>query len=218
METLKGKPQLGRYLKQLRLGYGYSLRKVEEMARSDGGEIDNSQLSRYEKGVCYPSFDKLRTLASIFNVSVQTFSDVVDLEGYADDRPESTDVAELLSAGQEEFRLGSYDRAFADRVEMLSRARLSSALALTRLGKLGLAEQELRLALREEAKIDSSTLARAVLQLGIVHESLGEHYLAEMDVSRGLSLAKAAADQKTARPSFFFSAASCFAKNALGSG
>ena len=34
----------------------------------------------YMKGICYPSFDKLRTLARIFNVSIQTFSDVVDLE------------------------------------------------------------------------------------------------------------------------------------------
>ena len=82
MADLKGSPKLGSYLRSLRVGYGYSLRKVEEKARSQGGEIDNSQLSRYEKGVCYPSFDKLRTLARIFNVSIQTFSDVVDLEEF----------------------------------------------------------------------------------------------------------------------------------------
>ena len=45
----KGSPRLGSYLKQLRSGYGYSLRRVEEKARDEGGEIDNSQLSRYEK-------------------------------------------------------------------------------------------------------------------------------------------------------------------------
>ena len=47
---LKGSLKLGNYLKQLRAGYGYSLRRVEEKARFVGGEIDNSQLSRYEKG------------------------------------------------------------------------------------------------------------------------------------------------------------------------
>ena len=78
----KGSQRLGKYLRRLRSGYGYSLRRVEERARAEGGEIDNSQLSRYEKGVCYPSFDKLRVLASVFNVSIQSFSDIVDLEAY----------------------------------------------------------------------------------------------------------------------------------------
>src|SRR6188508_254413 len=86
---LKGSVRLGNYLKRLRAGYGYSLRRVEERAKAEGGEIDNSQLSRYEKGICYPSFDKLRVLASVFNVSVQAFSDVVDLEAYEDLKPVS---------------------------------------------------------------------------------------------------------------------------------
>ena len=68
--ALKGSVRLGNYLRRLRAGYGYSLRRVEERAKAEGGEIDNSQLSRYEKGICYPSFDKLRVLASVFNVSV----------------------------------------------------------------------------------------------------------------------------------------------------
>ena len=54
---------------------------------AEGGEIDNSQLSRYEKGICYPSFDKLRVLASVFNVSIQSFSDVVDLESFEQFKP-----------------------------------------------------------------------------------------------------------------------------------
>jgi len=59
--NLKGSLRLGSYLRKLRNGYGYSLRRVEERARAEGGEIDNSQLSRYEKGICYPSFDKRRS-------------------------------------------------------------------------------------------------------------------------------------------------------------
>ena len=85
--NLKGSTRLGNYLRKLRSGYGYSLRRVEERARAEGGEIDNSQLSRYEKGICYPSFDKLRVLASVFNVSIQSFSDVVDLEIFEELKP-----------------------------------------------------------------------------------------------------------------------------------
>ena len=47
----KGSNRLGAYLHKLRSGYGYSLRRVEERAKAEGGEIDNSQLSRYEKGI-----------------------------------------------------------------------------------------------------------------------------------------------------------------------
>ena len=77
---LRGSARLGNYLRRLRSGYGLSLRRVEEKAKADGGEIDNSQLSRYERGKCYPSFDKLCVLANIFNVPIQNFSDLLDLE------------------------------------------------------------------------------------------------------------------------------------------
>ena len=97
--NLQGSQRLGSYLRRLRTGYGYSLRRVEERARAEGGEIDNSQLSRYEKGICYPSFDKLRILASVFNVSIQSFSDVVELEAYEDLKPEATDPKLLLADG-----------------------------------------------------------------------------------------------------------------------
>src|SRR5712691_5271598 len=113
MESLKGSVKLGSYLKRLRTGYGYSLRKVEEKARQRGGDIDNSQLSRYEKGVCYPSFDKLRILAHIFNVSIQSFSDVVDLEKFEDLKPAEGEPNQLLEQGHEEYRLGNYGQAYA---------------------------------------------------------------------------------------------------------
>ena len=60
-----GRPslRLGQHLRRLREGYGYTLRKVEEKALTLGEAIDNSQLSRFEKGKALPSFDKLRALA-----------------------------------------------------------------------------------------------------------------------------------------------------------
>ena len=66
-----GSIRLGQYLRQLREGYGFTLRKVEEQAMAFGEAIDNSQLSRFEKGKAVPSFDKLRALARVFNVPVQ---------------------------------------------------------------------------------------------------------------------------------------------------
>ncbi len=104
--NLKGSVRLGNYLRRLRTGYGYSLRRVEERARAEGGEIDNSQLSRYEKGICYPSFDKLRVLAGVFNIPVQAFSDVVDLEAYDELNPVSRDPATLLEDRNAAMRTG----------------------------------------------------------------------------------------------------------------
>src|SRR5512136_2610439 len=104
--SLKGSIRLGNYLRRLRSGYGYSLRRVEERARAEGGEIDNSQLSRYEKGICYPSFDKLRVLASVFNVSIQAFSDIVDLEDYEELKPGTSDPRQMIETGIAALKAG----------------------------------------------------------------------------------------------------------------
>jgi transcriptional regulator with XRE-family HTH domain len=207
---LKGSVRLGNYLRRLRAGYGYSLRRVEERARAEGGEIDNSQLSRYEKGICYPSFDKLRVLASVFNVSVQAFSDVVDLEGYEDLKPTTEDPALLLEEGHEAVRTGDLGRAFAcyerslevltaaedaadaaQRSEMMARARLSLAIALGRMGKLALAEQELRTALRQMQHATGPLRAQALLNLANLHADQGELLLAEMEAERSYAFARA---------------------------
>ena len=213
MAELKGSPRLGGYLRSLRVGYGYSLRKVEEKARIHGGEIDNSQLSRYEKGICYPSFDKLRTLARIFNVSIQTFSDVVDLEELEKHLPEGDDAIELMKAGHAEFHLGDYGRAYAhyqkartlveegcdedpagEQARFIAKARLASAIVLYRMGKVSLSEYEIRQLLRLGKHLEEGTLVRALLQLSNVHSSFGDSLLAEMEATRSLEIARRAED------------------------
>ena len=135
----KGSMRLGTYLRRLRTGYGYSLRRVEERARAEGGEIDNSQLSRYEKGICYPSFDKLRVLASVFNVSIQSFSDVVELETYEQVELSGTDPEGLLADGTEALRQGDSGCAFAHYERALELLLDSNcAFFRSRLGKSGL--------------------------------------------------------------------------------
>ena len=203
--ALKGSVRLGNYLRRLRAGYGYSLRRVEERAKAEGGEIDNSQLSRYEKGICYPSFDKLRILASVFNVSVQAFSDVVDLETYEDLKPERGEPSALVDAGNAALKAGDYGRAFAyyefalDRLhedgrghddETVGQARINLAMALSRLGKLALAEQELRQALRGSRAITPTLNARALLNLSNLHADQGDLILAEIEAEKAWTLAK----------------------------
>jgi len=202
---LKGSTRLGSYLKKLRTGYGYSLRRVEERARAEGGEIDNSQLSRYEKGICYPSFDKLRVLASVFNVSIQSFSDVVDLESYEDLKPSEGSPDELISLGIRALKSGDNGQAFAvfegvlellaelapsaENQELAGRARINQAAALTRLGKLSLAEQELRNALRAAERLSPALRARALLALANIHADQGDSFLSEMEAERAGVLA-----------------------------
>ncbi|HKQ62743.1 MAG TPA: helix-turn-helix domain-containing protein [Candidatus Polarisedimenticolaceae bacterium] len=212
--NLNGSQRLGTYLRRLRTGYGYSLRRVEERARAEGGEIDNSQLSRYEKGICYPSFDKLRVLANVFNVSIQSFSDMVDLEGYEALKPQDGDPAALIEEGQEALRRGDNGRAFAyferaeemlldapaaeSRIELVGWARVSQATALTRLGKLSLAEQELRSALRAAEQLSPALRARALLSLANIHADQGDSFLGEMEAERAFAVANGAAQQRLA--------------------
>ncbi|MDH3628383.1 MAG: helix-turn-helix domain-containing protein [Acidobacteriota bacterium] len=203
--NLKGSARLGSYLKKLRTGYGYSLRGVEERARADGGEIDNSQLSRYEKGICYPSFDKLRVLANVFNVSIQSFSDVVDLETLENIKPALGAPEDLIEEGVAALKSGDHGAAFAlfersieileeeppdaERLAMIGRARVNQAAALARLGKLALAEQELRNALRRAETLEPRLRTRALLALANIHADQGDGFLAEMEADKAHTLA-----------------------------
>jgi tetratricopeptide (TPR) repeat protein len=206
--ALKGSIRLGSYLRRLRVGYGYSLRRVEERAKAEGGEIDNSQLSRYEKGICYPSFDKLRVLASVFNVSVQAFSDVVDLEACEVLKSHDGESRALVNEGNAALKAGEYRQAFAyydfaldqlqygdglaDAQDSMAQTRINLAMALSRLGKLALAEQELRLALRSSNKLSPTLIARAFLILSNIHADQGDLLLAEIEAEKALTLARAA--------------------------
>jgi tetratricopeptide (TPR) repeat protein len=203
---MKGSARLGSYLRQLRNGYGYSLRRVEERAKAEGGEIDNSQLSRYEKGICYPSFDKLRILASVFNVSIQSFSDVVDLEAFEDLKPDSGTPEKIVEDGLAAMGVGDAGLAFAlfegalellqdpsdgrANALMIAQTRVNLSAALTRLGKLSLAEQELRTALKSAEHLDRKTKARALLALAHVHAEQGDLMLAELESDRAYGLAR----------------------------
>ncbi len=203
--------RLGSYLRRLREGYGYTLRKVEERASAIGEAIDNSQLSRFEKGKAIPSFDKLRALARVFNVPVQNFSDVLDLEEYQHLRPETADQASLLKAGAELVERGEYGRAFVtfekaldvaealpacpESKEMIAEARWRMAIALKKLGKLYMTERELREILKDQDELSPRTRRRALLQLSFLYRELGDLYLASVLARESLQLAREEGDR-----------------------
>jgi transcriptional regulator with XRE-family HTH domain len=198
--------RLGSYLRRLREGYGYTLRKVEERAMAMGEAIDNSQLSRFEKGKSIPSFDKLRALARIFNVPVQNFSDVLDLEEYQHLKPLDGAFAELLKAGAAWMARGEHGRAFvtyeralecATGQEQAADARCRMATALKSLGKLYMTERELREILKQRSKLGGRTRLRTTLQLCYLYRELGDFYLASILARECLELAQLENDSLT---------------------
>jgi transcriptional regulator with XRE-family HTH domain len=208
--------RLGPYLRRLREGYGYTLRKVEERAQALGESIDNSQLSRFEKGKAVPSFEKLRALARIFNVPVQNFSDVFDLEEFEPFKPVTGTYEELLRDGRSWFERGEYGRAFvtyeraleraeeqdregsAGRAERTAAARWRMATALKALGNLAMAEHELREILRRREHLTASTRMRTLLQLAYLYRERGDLFLASVLARECLELARSLGDAATA--------------------
>jgi transcriptional regulator with XRE-family HTH domain len=209
----RGSARLGSYLRRLREGYGFTLRRVEEAAIALGEVIDNSQLSRFEKGKAVPSFDKLRALARIFNVSVQTFSDVLDLEEYEAFAPASDGFDDLILEGSGLFAAGEHGKAFVTFERALSaaleepatpqaaereaQARWSMITSLRALGKLAMTERELRAVLKTRSKLSAVTRTRTVLELSYVLREMGDLYLAGVVAREALELALAEGDLKT---------------------
>jgi transcriptional regulator with XRE-family HTH domain len=205
--------RLGSYLRRLRERYGYTLRKVEERANILGESIDNSQLSRFEKGKAVPSFDKLRALARIFNIPVQSFSDVLDLEEYEPFKPSDGNYQELVSTGAGLISRGEVGRAYVyyeraqeiavnsplgpKRDEAIADSRWRMATTLKRLGKLSMAEHELREILKERKRLAPRTRMRTLLQLSYLYRELGDLLLSSILAKEALAISRELQDPST---------------------
>ena len=78
-----------------------------------------------------------------------------------------------------------------DTHESMVQTRINLAMALSRLGKLALAEQEIRHALRSTRKLSPTLVARAFLILSNLHADQGDLLLSESEAEKALELAKA---------------------------
>ncbi len=210
MQT-SSKQKLGEYLKRLREGYGYTLRKVEEKTEKSGVQIDNSQLSRFEKGQTIPSFEKLKVLAEIFNISIQNFSDIIDLASFEIYKPASSHFKELIRNGEAEYRLGNFGKAYAiferaievahqengsDGDQKLIEAKMKMATSLKALGRLNMCETELRSILRNNKNIPKKLRARVLIQLAYVNRELGDFYVASLMARECLKILKTEEDRE----------------------
>ena len=154
-------------------------------------------------------------LASVFNVSIQSFSDVVELETYERLELRSTDPEQLLADGTAALRQGNSGAAFAhyeraleilldenrfspEKRELLGQVRVHQAIALARLGKLSLAELELRNALRSSENLSSTRRIRAVVTLASIHAQQGERFLSELEAGRAFEMAQAESEDRMA--------------------
>jgi tetratricopeptide (TPR) repeat protein len=212
-DVQRGSERLGRYIRQLRRGYGYTLRRVEEQSEELGSSIDNSQLSRFEKGKAAPSFDKLRVLARVFNVPVQAFSDVLDLQQYDALKPAGQEPEALFQSGREAYRRGDYGHSYVifERLAEVSalngspvaaennaRAHYHMAVALKKLGRLAMGESVLRRLLqRPDGSYPLTLRVRALLQLSFVYRELGDLYLASVIARECHVRAASGADEET---------------------
>ncbi|ANM28941.1 hypothetical protein ABI59_03955 [Acidobacteria bacterium Mor1] len=175
-----------------------------------GESIDNSQLSRFEKGKAVPSFDKLRALAKVFNVSVQNFSDVLDLEEFAEFKPKGNDYDSLIDQGNDLIKRGEHGVAFMyyeralevamaspqreHATEQVADARWRMAASLRSLGKLSMTEAELRSIFKEGELLDPRTRLRCLHDLCDVYRQFGDFYLASVICKEALALAEGSGD------------------------
>jgi tetratricopeptide (TPR) repeat protein len=77
----------------------------------------------------------------------------------------------------------------AAEAELMGYARVNQAAALCRLGKLALAEQELRSALRKPEQLTPRLRVRALVTLANIHADQGDSFLGEMEADRAYQLA-----------------------------
>jgi tetratricopeptide (TPR) repeat protein len=112
----------------------------------------------------------------------------------------------LVNEGNVALKAGEYRQAFAyydfaldqlhagdnieDSQDAMTQTRINLAVALSRLGKLALAEQELRHALRSSSKLTPALTARAFLVLANLHADQGDLLLSEIEADKALALAK----------------------------
>lgn len=205
-EPDSGADHLGAHLHRLRWLRGFSLRRVEALASELGGTIDNSRLSRVEKGRESPTLRILICLGRIYQVPVQYFSEIADVEPFdpSGDAAESYDG--LMESGLELYRISRPRRALRDFAcarniaqesdgvapagERTIRAGLWVARTLRFMGRLTAAEYELRWLLRRVRGADPHIRVAYLRELSSILKDSGNVHTASLLAREALQLAE----------------------------
>ena len=112
----------------------------------------------------------------------------------------------LVNEGNAALKAGNYREAFAyydfaldrlhegdnltDAQDSVAQTRINLSIALSRIGKLALAEQEVRHALRSSTKLSPTLVARAMLVSPNIHADQGDLLLSEIEAEKVAGLGK----------------------------
>lgn len=158
----KGSKRFGRYLRQLREDRRLTLDRIEDLSAAYQDRISKTYLSRCENGRTLPSFTKLFTLSKIYKTRLTSLAERlqldVELEGMPPVDVSGTTFEDLASRGSDEVRRGNIRKAFllynaawemtaleedeSNRHRKEAEARTALAIALYRMGRIEMAEEE----------------------------------------------------------------------------
>jgi transcriptional regulator with XRE-family HTH domain len=199
----KGSKRFGAFLRKLREDRRLTLDAIEELSSAHRDRISKTYLSRCENGRTLPSFTKLFTLSKIYKTRLTGLAERLELDVELEEMPaidlSGTSFEELTSKGNEEVQHGNIKRAFllynaawdmasleekpADRADKESRARLSLAIALFRLGRLEMAEEECKTII-SLPDVTQYLLRRAFVLLAAVYYENNRHELTRIMVEQ----------------------------------
>ncbi len=208
----KGSRRFGAYLRKLREERRLTLDTIEDLSAVHHDRISKTYLSRCENGRTLPSFPKLFTLSKIYRTKLTALAERLQLDVELDAMPpvdlSATTYDDLASRGQEAVRQGNVKAAFllfnaaweratlmesdAERLLRESQARLALAIALYRLGRLEMAEEECK-ALVSQQGIDATVSRRTLILLSAIYYDTNRHALARIMIHEAESRLNGAA-------------------------
>jgi tetratricopeptide (TPR) repeat protein len=204
-------PLLAAHLRAVRDESGLSLRQVQAASHELPEPVAFDYLSRVESGQAVPSPQKLLSLARIYQVPVQQFLDLLDLDGLklpegADDDPESCRVRGIAAAGSGKMReaysifhagitrLQNLPDLTPEQDTLLGHLHHNLGIVLRRLGKYRAAQDHFERAL-ESTHRPGDHVARTLTCLADVAYQQGRPQLAEGIAFASLRAARRAKDR-----------------------
>lgn len=198
----KGSKRFGAYLRKLREDRRLTLDTIEELSAAQKDRISKTYLSRCENGRALPSFTKLFTLSKLYKTRLTALAERLELDVELESMPDvdltSATYEQLTMRGQEEIQHGNIKLAFllfnaawdlatleegASRSEKEAQARLALAIALNRLGRLEMAEEECK-SIVSIGGISSFILRRALILLSWIYHECGRAELARIMIGQ----------------------------------